>query len=324
MSLLLVNGIVYAHSGGTDANGGHFNRKTGEYHSHDSGGIEFFIVLIGLVFIYIIWKLLIESNGQRQVPTPHRSSRSHPTTYPLQQPSLSHVNTSDRYSTIPPPSAHRRHQPFDYQAEWWRELSEEYRNDKDWTCEECQLCLDADHQYLHVHHIRGTQYNDPEDLKALCIACHSEQPGSHQRLKQSPDYPEFMRKYGREWSLLTRKKDDSQRADNITSPPPFYPQQSEKTEIPDAAEKYEFKGKPLTPNIVETIFLRWSKCRDSDYLTIRQWSEYVTIYHEERGGLSTQGKLANIVGAALISLQRQSLARQKYSTESPSGVWKIL
>lgn len=25
---------AYAHSGGTDANGGHYNRKTGEYHYH--------------------------------------------------------------------------------------------------------------------------------------------------------------------------------------------------------------------------------------------------------------------------------------------------
>ena len=41
-SLLLIftmfNYFVYAHSGRTDANGGHYNRKTGVYHYHNSGG----------------------------------------------------------------------------------------------------------------------------------------------------------------------------------------------------------------------------------------------------------------------------------------------
>jgi hypothetical protein len=27
-------GSVFAHSGGTDSNGGHYNRKTGQYHQH--------------------------------------------------------------------------------------------------------------------------------------------------------------------------------------------------------------------------------------------------------------------------------------------------
>lgn len=29
--------VVFAHSGRTDKNGGHYNRKTGEYHYHNSG-----------------------------------------------------------------------------------------------------------------------------------------------------------------------------------------------------------------------------------------------------------------------------------------------
>jgi hypothetical protein len=36
--LLSLSGIVYAHSGGTDANGGHWNHKTGEYHYHNPKG----------------------------------------------------------------------------------------------------------------------------------------------------------------------------------------------------------------------------------------------------------------------------------------------
>ncbi|NCG07990.1 MAG: YHYH domain-containing protein [Verrucomicrobia bacterium] len=33
--VLIIN--VYGHSGGTDSNGGHFNRSTGSYHYHNSG-----------------------------------------------------------------------------------------------------------------------------------------------------------------------------------------------------------------------------------------------------------------------------------------------
>lgn len=35
IALLLASALpVYAHSGGTDSNGGHYDRKTGEYHYH--------------------------------------------------------------------------------------------------------------------------------------------------------------------------------------------------------------------------------------------------------------------------------------------------
>ncbi|MBO5885301.1 MAG: YHYH domain-containing protein [Bacteroidaceae bacterium] len=34
VSLVLLSVVVYAHSGGTDGSGGHYNRSTGEYHYH--------------------------------------------------------------------------------------------------------------------------------------------------------------------------------------------------------------------------------------------------------------------------------------------------
>ena len=42
LSLMLTASILFynsahTHSGRTDANGGHYNRKTGEYHYHNSG-----------------------------------------------------------------------------------------------------------------------------------------------------------------------------------------------------------------------------------------------------------------------------------------------
>ena len=88
---------------------------------------------------------------------------------------------------------------FDYQSRWWQDYSWLYRHVRGWRCEECQLLLDSDRQYLHTHHILGIQYNDPKNLSALCIACHSEQPGhNHERLKQRDDYNEFMEKYGQQ------------------------------------------------------------------------------------------------------------------------------
>ena len=92
---------------------------------------------------------------------------------------------------------------FDYQAPWWRDYSWLYRHVRGWQCEECQLSLNSDRQYLHTHHISGTLFNNPSDLRALCIACHSEQLGTnHEKLKSLKDYHEFMEKYGERWRLL--------------------------------------------------------------------------------------------------------------------------
>ena len=105
------------------------------------------------------------------------------------------------YLSKPPPEIPKHvPQPFDYHAAWWKKYSTWYRNEKGWTCEICQISLNDNRYYLHTHHIWGTQYNDPKDLQALCIACHAEQPGSgHQRFRAKQDYHDFMRKYGKQW-----------------------------------------------------------------------------------------------------------------------------
>ena len=40
ISIALTSVVVLAHSGRTDAYGGHTNRKTGQYHYHNSGTIK--------------------------------------------------------------------------------------------------------------------------------------------------------------------------------------------------------------------------------------------------------------------------------------------
>ena len=101
------------------------------------------------------------------------------------------------YSTQPPPIPQLIPEPFDYQAPWWKNYSTWYRDEKRWTCEKCELNLNNDRSYLHTHHIRGTQYNDPKYLNALCLGCHVEEPGyGHSQLKRESDYLQFMVKYG--------------------------------------------------------------------------------------------------------------------------------
>lgn len=91
---------------------------------------------------------------------------------------------------------------FDHNADWWQTLSRLYREQKNWQCEICKLSLHQDKRYLHTHHIWGTKFNKFEDLMALCIGCHSEQPGEgHLRLKETPEYQDFIAKYKGKWRI---------------------------------------------------------------------------------------------------------------------------
>ena len=85
---------------------------------------------------------------------------------------------------------------FDYSSEAWQARSIACRQSANWKCEQCRIDLKDDRYFLHAHHKWGTQFNDPEDLIALCIRCHAEQPGhGHETLKYNPAYQEFMQKY---------------------------------------------------------------------------------------------------------------------------------
>ena len=85
----------------------------------------------------------------------------------------------------------------------WNLRSLQCREKAGWKCEECSIDLGINRKFLHAHHLRGTRYNQPEDIRALCIGCHAEQP-RHQ-MKNLPDYLEFMDQYGPRWRQLTGK-----------------------------------------------------------------------------------------------------------------------
>ena len=85
----------------------------------------------------------------------------------------------------------------------WNLRSLQCRKKAEWKCEECSIDLGLNRKFLHAHHLRGTRYNQPEDLRALCIGCHAEQP--RHEMKHLPYYLEFMDQYGSYWRQLTRK-----------------------------------------------------------------------------------------------------------------------
>ncbi|RKU21989.1 hypothetical protein C6499_20345 [Candidatus Poribacteria bacterium] len=91
-------------------------------------------------------------------------------------------------------------EPFDYGADEWKVRSRQLREQAQWRCQACNLSLYQHKHYLHTHHIWGTRYNNPKNLRALCIGCHSEQPGgNHYLLKGTRDYQGFMKRYGKKW-----------------------------------------------------------------------------------------------------------------------------
>ena len=84
--------------------------------------------------------------------------------------------------------------PNEYPPDWTR-ISESYRQRRNWICENCGHNLRHDKQGIEVHHINGHKaYNRDEDLRALCVRCHANEPG-HGHMTQLPKYYEFIRKY---------------------------------------------------------------------------------------------------------------------------------
>lgn len=80
----------------------------------------------------------------------------------------------------------RPKKPSRYTSDW-PSVSRRYKESRGWTCEECSLSLrkPGDQHLLHVHHKnRDSLDNRESNLVALCVQCHSKQPGvGHKRLR---------------------------------------------------------------------------------------------------------------------------------------------
>jgi hypothetical protein len=65
----------------------------------------------------------------------------------------------------------------------WSSISNNRREGVEYVCEDCGKDFSNRKNNLHVHHIDGMKYNNSSNnLRVLCIHCHSEQPG-HAKLK---------------------------------------------------------------------------------------------------------------------------------------------
>lgn len=70
----------------------------------------------------------------------------------------------------------------------WEQISQNLRQNRHWTCEQCHVDLSGHRGLLHVHHIDGVrQHNVLSNLKVLCLLCHSEQP-NHGHMRNAPNY----------------------------------------------------------------------------------------------------------------------------------------
>ena len=59
MTILFLSINLFGHSGRTDKNGGHYNRKTGKYHYHGAKGIGsglLWVIIIGGGIVFLVIK----------------------------------------------------------------------------------------------------------------------------------------------------------------------------------------------------------------------------------------------------------------------------
>jgi len=75
----------------------------------------------------------------------------------------------------------------------WDTISHRQKRLKKFICEKCGINFESKPKFLHVHHIDRKKYNNcPENLKVLCVVCHSKQGTDHEHIKCSREYKEFM------------------------------------------------------------------------------------------------------------------------------------
>ena len=82
------------------------------------------------------------------------------------------------YGSCFPPLPNRRAGAREGYTDSWEKKSWRYKKGKKFTCEECSVKLRSrnHHKLLHTHHINGDKSdNSEENLRALCVDCHSRQ-----------------------------------------------------------------------------------------------------------------------------------------------------
>jgi len=77
----------------------------------------------------------------------------------------------------------------------WNIISKKIKEKRGYICENCGFRPSNSYEkkFIHTHHINGNKQNNFEDnLRVLCIKCHSDVDIYHKRIKSSPSYKEFL------------------------------------------------------------------------------------------------------------------------------------
>ena len=88
----------------------------------------------------------------------------------------------------------------------WRRISRAYREEQNYTCEECgfggdDLDSNYDKRFIHTHHINSNELLNThrDNLKAVCVLCHYKQDEHHQsnfeKRRMKRELINFVRKY---------------------------------------------------------------------------------------------------------------------------------
>ncbi len=89
-------------------------------------------------------------------------------------------------------------------VEGWKQISSQMRRAAHWSCIECKVNLKERKNLLHVHHENGNRNNnDPDNLKVLCVDCHSKAP-MHESMFVSLEHRKYIQSLRIEQGLYKR------------------------------------------------------------------------------------------------------------------------
>lgn len=74
----------------------------------------------------------------------------------------------------------------------FKKIADALKKQRGYKCQQCKLDMADKKEFLDAHHVdRDKSNNNPDNLKLLCVRCHSDQP-SHSHMKTDSRYKEFI------------------------------------------------------------------------------------------------------------------------------------
>jgi len=107
----------------------------------------------------------------------------------------------------------------------WNEISTQIKIKRDYTCESCGWKPKNTYQqrFVHTHHQNGDKTNNGQDnLKVLCIECHSNVDEYHTRIQSQNNYKEFIKIKKNPQPISTSEKKSTTPRRKTTLPPNIF------------------------------------------------------------------------------------------------------